>query len=42
MASLVPVGGTVRRSSAFSGLSYQSATGAAVEDELIRALETDD
>lgn len=42
IASLVPVGGTVRRSSAFSWLSYQSATGAAIEDELIRALETDD
>lgn len=39
---LAPVGGTVRRSSAFSGFSYQSATGAAIEDELVRALETDD
>lgn len=39
---LAPVGGTVRRSSAFSGFSYQSATGAAIEDELIRGLETDD
>ena len=39
---VTPVGGTVRPSSAFSGFSYQSATGAAIEDELIRALETDD
>lgn len=39
---LAPVAGTVRRSSAFSGVSYQSATGVAIEDELIRGLETDD
>lgn len=36
------VGGTMRRSYAFSGFCFQPAAGAAIEDELIRAPETDD